>query len=107
MQDLDLLGIFDDEKKAPKMHDGVHQLAHRWLADVERRLEGRTWIACDDFTAADLMMAGVLRYVRKTDLLAPYPNIRTYYDRCFARPAWQRTLGLYAERLGVTVDEIR
>ncbi|KYF68490.1 hypothetical protein [Sorangium cellulosum] len=22
------------------------------------------------------------------------------------RPAWQRTLGLYAERLGVSVDEI-
>jgi glutathione S-transferase len=27
--------------------------------------------------------------------------------RCLARPAWQRTLALYAERIGVSVDAIR
>lgn len=53
------------------------------------------------------MMAGVLRGVRKTDLLEPFPSIKAYYERCFARPAWQRTLGLYAERLGVSVDAIQ
>ena len=107
LQDLDLLGIFDGDKQAPKMHDGVTQLAHRWLAAVERRLEGRDWIACDDFTAADLMMAGVLRSIRKTDLMAPYPRLTAYYRRCFARPAWERTLAMYAERLGVEVEAIR
>jgi glutathione S-transferase len=106
-QDLDLLGIFDEKKAAPALHKGVHDLANRWLSDVERRLEGREWIACDELTAADLMMAGVLRYIRKSDLMAPYANVTAYYARCFARPAWQRTLAMYAERLGVNVDDIR
>ena len=44
---------------------------------------------------------------RKTDLLEPFPKVKAYYARCVARPAWQRTLGLYAERLGVNVDDIR
>jgi glutathione S-transferase len=53
------------------------------------------------------MMAGVLRYIRNTDLMKPYPNVEAYYARCGARPAWQRTLAMYAERLGVNVDDIR
>jgi glutathione S-transferase len=37
----------------------------------------------------------------------PFPRIRAFHERAHARPAWSRTLGLYAERLGVSVDEIR
>jgi len=33
--------------------------------------------------------------------------MRAYYERCMARPAWQRTGRLYADRLGVNVDGIR
>ena len=104
---LDLIGMFDSEKTARKSHTEVPKLAGRWLADVERRLEGREWIACAEFTVADLMMACELRSIRKTDLLEPFPKVKAYYARCVARPAWQRTLGLYAERLGVKVDDIR
>ncbi len=103
----DVLEIFDGDKTAPKLHQEVGKLAGRWLGDVDRRLQGRSWIACDDFTAADIIMAGVLRTIRKTDLMDPFPNILAYYARCFARPAWHRTLALYAERLGVRVDDIR
>ncbi len=104
---LDLLGIFDSGKTAHKLHAEVPKLARRWLGGVERRLDGREWIACADFTVADIMMAGVLRTIRKTDFMDPFPRIKAYYERCFTRPAWQRTLGLYAERLGVSVDDIR
>ncbi|MDC3987675.1 hypothetical protein [Polyangium jinanense] len=48
-----------------------------------------------------------IREVRRTELLEPYPWVRAYYDRALARPAWERTLGLYAERLGVAVADIR
>jgi glutathione S-transferase len=104
---LDIIGIFDSAKAAPTLHAEVPKLAGRWLADVERRLEDREWIACAEFTVADIMMAGVLRGIRKTDIMDPFPRLKAYYARCQARPAWQRTLGLYAERLGVSVDEIR
>jgi glutathione S-transferase len=102
---LDMIEIFD--KDARKLEDDVRALANRWLRDLERRLDGRDWIACAEFTAADILMAGVLRTVRKGDLMDPYPRIQAYYQRCFARPAWQRTLALSAERLGVSVDAIR
>src|SRR5690606_30671205 len=104
---IDLLGIFDSGKAAPKLHAEVPKIARRWLDGIEHRLDGREWIACGDFTVADIMMAGVLRTVRKTDLLQPFPKIKAYYERCLSRPAWQRTPGLYAQRLGVSVDDIR
>ena len=104
---LDLIGIFDRSKNTRKLTAEVRKLAGRWLGDVERRLEEREWIACADFTVADIMMACVLRGIRKTDLMEPFPRIKAYYKRCQARPAWQRTLALYAERIGVDVDDIR
>jgi len=104
---IDLIGMFDPDKAASKLHAELPKLARRWLGDVERRLEGREWIACADFTVADIMMACVLRGIRKTDLMDPFPRLKAYYERCLARPAWQRTLALSAERLGVSVDAIR
>jgi glutathione S-transferase len=56
---------------------------------------------------ADILLATVLREVRETDLMDPYPRIKDYFARALARPAWKRTLELYAERLGVNVAEIR
>jgi glutathione S-transferase len=104
---LDLIGIFDTDNSAHKIDPEVRKLAGRWLGHLERRLEGRQWIACEEFTVADIMMAGVLRGIRKTDLMKPFPRVQAYYERCLSRPAWQRTLALYAERLGVRVEDIR
>jgi glutathione S-transferase len=103
----DFIEIFDSDHAAHNLRDAVRKMAGRWLGDLERRLEDRAWVACAEFTAADIMMAGVLRTIRKTDLMAPFPKVKAYYERCQARPAWQRTLALYAERLGVRVDDIR
>ncbi len=104
---LDLIGIFDRGASAGEVAAEVRQLAGRWLAHLERRLEGREWIARDGFTVADIMMAGVLRTIRRTDLMAPFPDVGAYYARCTARPAWQRTLALYAERMALGVNDIR
>ncbi len=104
---LDVIGMFDSGKRAPNLHAQVHKLAGRWLGGVERHLAQREWIACDEFTVADIMMACVLRGIRRTDLMDSFPKLKTYHERCQARPAWQRTLALYAERVGVSIDEIR
>ena len=81
--------------------------AGRWFDGLERRLDGREWIACAEFTVADILLASVLRQVRKTDLIEPYPQLKAYYARALARPAWQRTLSLCAERQGMTVADMR
>lgn len=104
---IDLIDIFGRGDADHELKARVRELAGRWLRDLERRLVGRTWVACDDFTVADIMVSGVLRGIRKTDLLQPFPETRAYLERCHARPAWQHTLRMYAERLGVSVDDIR
>ena len=104
---LDVIEIFGKGKDKDALAAEVRKLNGRWFEGVERRLEGREWIACAEFTVADILMANVLRSIRKTDLMDPYPRTKAYYERCHARPAWERTLGLYAERLGVSVDDIR
>ena len=104
---LDVIEIFDRDDAAHKVKAEVRKLAGRWLGDLERHLEDREWIACADFTVADIIMACVLRSIRKTDLMEPYPRITAYYARAQARLAWQRTLSMYAERVGVSVDDIR
>jgi glutathione S-transferase len=95
------------EKGADERRAKLVDWARLRFEQLERRLDGREWIACDDFTVADILLATVLRQVRTTGLIEDYPLLADYYDRALARPAWQRTLELHAERLGVPVDEIR
>ena len=104
---IDFIGIFDGDKHAPTLHEEVRNLAGRWLGNLEARLQEREWVATGEFSMADLMLASVLRMIRKEGLMDPFPKVKAYYERCHDRPAWQRTLALYAERVGVDVDAIR
>ncbi len=107
LQTIETIEIFDSDKSATKVLAETRKLAARWFEGVERRLEDREWIAQPEFTVADIALASVLRTIRQTNLLAPFPRIQSYYDRCHARPAWQRTLSLAAERLHRSVDQLR
>jgi glutathione S-transferase len=55
-----------------------------WLDDREYLL------GC--FTAADILMTTVLRFIRHTELLAGFPSLDAYVHRCEARPAFQAAL---------------
>ena len=92
--------------KDPATREFLVGLATRWLAGLERQLEGHDWITGDDFTIADITLADVLREIRETDLMDGYPNVKAFYARAFARPARRRARELTAERMGVPVDAI-
>jgi len=85
-------------------------LVRRWFDGLEAHLANdgtpRDWIAAEDFTVADIALAGALREARDMEFLADYPAVRAYYDRCMARPAWRRTRELTAERMGVDLSAI-
>ena len=57
----------------------------KWLADKDY-LEGGA------FTAGDLVMMSVLRFLRHCSIVADYPNLEAYKLRGEARPAFQRAL---------------
>ena len=58
------------------------------LADCLGRREHLT----GRFSAADILMASVLRILRHTDLLDEQPTLVAYKERCEARPAFQKAL---------------
>lgn len=106
---IETIEIFDEDKVATKILAETRKLAAHWFRGVEHHLEGRAWIAGDgtEFTVADIAMASVLRTIRKTDLMSPFPVLKSYFERCHARPAWERTLRMASERLHMTVEELR
>ena len=90
----------------PATREFLVGLATRWLAGLERQLEGHDWITGDDFTIADITLADVLREIRETDLMDGYPKVKAFYARAFARPARRKARELTAERMGVPLDAI-
>jgi len=70
---------------------------HRPFAVLEAYLTGRSWLAADRFTVADINVAEVIRYAQGDEaLFAHFPAIKNWLERCQARPAfqemWQRRL---------------
>jgi len=61
-----------------------------WL---ESELAARPWFACDDFTAADVMMSFPLEASRQRGGLdGQRPNLVDWLERIHARPAYARAL---------------
>lgn len=61
---------------------------------MEARLAVATWLAGNEFTAADIMTVFSLTTMRNFNPvdLSPYPNILAYLQRVAARPAYQRAM---------------
>lgn len=54
-------------------------------------LDGRDWLT-GRFSVADIVMATVLRGLQKEPVLARYPAVAAYLDRCLERPSFERAL---------------
>lgn len=61
------------------------------LTALSQWLDGRDYLL-GHFTAADVLMTTVLRFIRHTDLVAAFPPLDAYVKRCEARPAFQAAL---------------
>lgn len=69
------------------------------LAQLDGWLQTREFVATDDFTVADILMTHVVDAETREEMLSPYPHLRAYRARCTERPAWQKTLEAYRERV--------
>lgn len=81
----------EDEAVKAARRPGVVAVLERRLADLQAALGDRDYLV-DEFSAADLMMTTVLRIMGHTTILAAYPQLTAYRQRCEARPAFQRAL---------------
>lgn len=79
------------ESWAPARRPGLVETVRDRLAVVAGRLEGRAYLV-DRFSAADILMASVLRLAGHTDLSSADPVLGPYLARCEGRPAFRAAL---------------
>ena len=67
------------------------EAAQKRLTALEDWLGGRDYLE-DRFTAGDLLMTTVLRFLRHTDIVSERPVLKAYQERCETRPAFQKAM---------------
>jgi glutathione S-transferase len=86
---------FDDDgdaAKSAKRRQQVQSVLDIRLESLVNWLGTQDYLDAGRFTAADLMMATVLRELMGSSALDPYPTLSAYLDRCLARPGFTRSL---------------
>ncbi len=74
------------EKYAARLPE-IWERGHRALAVMERRLAGRTYLASDQLSIADLALYAYTHVAYEGDFdLTPYPGIRGWLNRVAAEP---------------------
>jgi len=86
---IDLFYAQEDWAKARR--PGVLAVVQQRLQDLAAALGDRSYLE-GRFTAADLLMTTVLRFLRHTNVVAEIPVLENYRLRCEARPAFQSAL---------------
>ena len=82
---------FAGDAAATEMREAAVDAVKGRLASVAAWLGERDYLE-DRFTAGDLLMVTVLRFLRHTDMVTTMPALAAYQARCEARPAFQKAL---------------
>jgi glutathione S-transferase len=96
---LNLMMLDWTQDKGSKYREFTLAWAKRHLANLDRWLDGREFVATEAFTVADILMAHALDEIKDERLIEPYALVARYRERCFARPAWKRAIESYFGRV--------
>ncbi|QUT06372.1 glutathione S-transferase family protein [Sphingobium phenoxybenzoativorans] len=90
--DLVAIDTFNKEAEWAKLRrpEVIESLRGR-LGSLANWLGGKDYLE-GDFSAADIIMATVLREVSDEALMAEFPTLTAYRERCVSRPAFQRAM---------------
>ena len=73
--------------------------ANRLYGVLDKRLATNEWVACREYSIADIAIMPWLRAPDRQGVdMAEYPNVKRWFDRINARPAVQRALLVLADR---------
>jgi glutathione S-transferase len=84
--------LYANEEWAKLRRPGALALAQKKLDGLSKSLGDKSYLDGDRFTAGDLMMTTVLRFIGHTGLTTVDQRLNSYLARCTARPAFQRAL---------------
>ena len=85
--------------KGTKASDALHQWGDMRLKQLDGWLEGREFVATNEFTVADILMTHVLGAGTDESVVKDYPNVLAFQKRGIARPAWKKTFDAYCDRV--------
>lgn len=85
--------------KGSKASEALHQWSEMRLRQLDGWLDGRQFVATDEFTVADILMTHVLGGGTDSGLVSRFPNVVAFRKRCMDRPAWKKTLDAYNARV--------
>jgi len=92
LQSFTMMDLFNGEEHWARLRrPAAIQAVERKLNDLSAWLENRDHLA-GSFSAADILMATVLRIPRHTNLVTSRPVLNAYLQRCEARPAFRKAL---------------
>lgn len=73
--------------------------ANRLYGVLDRRLAESKFVACEEYTIADMAIMPWVRFPERQDVnIEAYPNVKRWRDGIAARPAVQRALQVLADR---------
>ncbi|MBA3594536.1 MAG: glutathione S-transferase family protein [Polaromonas sp.] len=76
-----------EERRKPELALQADRRLAPVLQVLEQHLQGRSYIAGERFTVADICVASVLAWVQRADAMAACPRVSEWVQRCTARPA--------------------
>jgi glutathione S-transferase len=85
--------------KDSKPSEALEGWADMRLKQLDGWFTNRQFIATEEFTVADILMTHVLDAGTRPEMLKPHANLLAYRKRCTERPAWQKTVDAYRERV--------
>jgi GST-like protein len=93
-------------EKLPYAMQRYSKEANRIYGVMDRRLAESKFIACGEYTIADMAIMPWLRsYERQGVNMDEYPHVRKWFDAIGARPAVQRGLAVLAELRKPAMDD--
>ena len=93
-------------EKIPYAMQRYSREANRLYGVMDRRLAESEYIACDEYTIADMAIMPWLRsYKRQGVEMDEYPHVKRWFDKILARPAVQRGLAVLADLRQPVMDD--
>ena len=86
-------------EKIPYAMNRYSNEANRLYGVIDRRLRESRYIACDEYTIADMAIVPWLRFPDRQGVkIEDYPHLQKWRDAIYARPAVERGMKVLADR---------
>ena len=86
-------------EKIPYAMNRYRNEANRLYGVLDKQLGKSTWVACGEYTIADMSIMPWLRAPERQGVdMSRYPNVKGWMERMNARPAVQKALQVLADR---------